>query len=194
MPLLALVLAIIWIIALVSLCSRRDIDIHDKLSWVVTVLVLNALGALIYFFLGPKRQAADEPTIDLTADLGNRHTAVDAGDVDGIRQMLAGDERRTLFGGHLGESAQRDRPLRGGKQRILQVDERQRVGLFTPVIPADNICPSGGQYDCRDLFMGREVGQHAVIECIAMAAVLSYDAGQRWAAGGHGLHRSREFL
>jgi hypothetical protein len=52
---------VIWAIALISLCSRRDIEIHAKLAWVVTVLVLNTLGALIYFFFGPSRQSDGAP-------------------------------------------------------------------------------------------------------------------------------------
>ena len=42
-----------WLFALVSLCSRRDIAIHRKLSWVVAVPVLNVVGAVIYFVAGP---------------------------------------------------------------------------------------------------------------------------------------------
>jgi len=61
------VCVIIWAVALMSLCSRRDIDIHSKLSWVVTVLVLNTLGALIYFLFGPKRQASGESPVDADA-------------------------------------------------------------------------------------------------------------------------------
>ena len=49
---------ILWIVAVVSLCSRRDIEIHAKLSWVVTVLILNVLGARIYFIFGPRRPPA----------------------------------------------------------------------------------------------------------------------------------------
>ena len=66
MELLAILCALIWAIGLVSLCSRRDIEIHSKLSWVVTVLVLNALGALLYFIFGPRRELSDgqETAID----------------------------------------------------------------------------------------------------------------------------------
>lgn len=67
MELLITVCLIIWAVALVSLCSRRDIEIHSKLTWVVTVLVLNALGALIYFAFGPRRQTAEETPIDADA-------------------------------------------------------------------------------------------------------------------------------
>lgn len=46
---------LVWFCALICLCSRRDIEIHRKLTWVVTVLVLSVLGALIYFIFGPSR-------------------------------------------------------------------------------------------------------------------------------------------
>ncbi len=55
MPLFYIIGFIVWIAAVISLCSRRDIEIHAKLSWVVTVLLLNVLGALIYFIFGPRR-------------------------------------------------------------------------------------------------------------------------------------------
>jgi hypothetical protein len=51
---------IMWLHALMSLCDRRDIEIHRKLSWVVAVLILHVVGALIYYFFGPVR--ATEPT------------------------------------------------------------------------------------------------------------------------------------
>ncbi len=62
MELFITVFLIIWGVALVSLCSRRDIEIHSKITWLVTVLVLNALGALIYLFFGPNRKEQDDPT------------------------------------------------------------------------------------------------------------------------------------
>ena len=68
MGLFITVCVIIWGIALVSLCSRRDIEIHSKLTWVVTVLVLNALGALIYLFFGPKRREIDDRNSRIDAD------------------------------------------------------------------------------------------------------------------------------
>ena len=68
MELFMTVCVIIWGVALVSLCSRRDIDIHSKLTWVVTVLVLNALGALIYLFVGPKRSGVGDPASQIDAD------------------------------------------------------------------------------------------------------------------------------
>ena len=61
MELFITVCVIIWATALVSLCSRRDIDIHSKITWVVTVLALNALGALIYLLFGPTRKGVDDP-------------------------------------------------------------------------------------------------------------------------------------
>ncbi len=59
--LLAILLLSIWLAALVPLLRRRDIDIHDKLTWVVVVLVLNVLGAVIYFVFGPCRKLPDSP-------------------------------------------------------------------------------------------------------------------------------------
>ena len=44
MGLFGIVCVIVWVIALVSLCTRRDIDINRKVTWIVTVLVLNAVG------------------------------------------------------------------------------------------------------------------------------------------------------
>ena len=60
---------ILWVVALVGLLSRRDIDIHDKLSWVVAILLLNGIGALLYFVFGPVRQTdnSQPPTIDPNA-------------------------------------------------------------------------------------------------------------------------------
>jgi len=52
----------LWIIALVALLIRRDIDIHDKLSWVVTILLLNGIGAILYFVFGPKRKYSEKTT------------------------------------------------------------------------------------------------------------------------------------
>jgi hypothetical protein len=45
---------IIWAVALIGLCSRRDIDVHSKISWVVVLLVFHGLGAIIYFIFSPK--------------------------------------------------------------------------------------------------------------------------------------------
>lgn len=59
MTLLTIIGLIIWLAAVVSLCSRRDIEIHSKLTWVVTVLILNILGAIVYFIFGPRH--APEP-------------------------------------------------------------------------------------------------------------------------------------
>jgi hypothetical protein len=46
---------LIWLAALVGLLSRRDVEIHDKLTWVVTILLLNGIGGALYFIFGPKR-------------------------------------------------------------------------------------------------------------------------------------------
>lgn len=59
---------ILWAGALVSLCDRRDIEIHNKVTWIVTVLVLNLLGAILYFVFGPKRQAPTSPECPIDED------------------------------------------------------------------------------------------------------------------------------
>ena len=38
--LLPIILVVIWATALIGLCSRRDIDVHTKISWLVVVIVL----------------------------------------------------------------------------------------------------------------------------------------------------------
>ena len=47
---------VVWLVGLISLLRRRDIEIHDKLSWVVAVLLLNGVGAIVYFVFGPRRE------------------------------------------------------------------------------------------------------------------------------------------
>ena len=59
---------LIWLWALVSVCSRRDIDIHNKVSWVVTILVLNALGALLYLVACPKQEPTPASTCGARPD------------------------------------------------------------------------------------------------------------------------------
>ena len=54
------ILLAIWLAALVSLLSRRDIDVHDKITWVVVVLLLNGIGGILYFRYAPKRQLTAE--------------------------------------------------------------------------------------------------------------------------------------
>jgi predicted membrane channel-forming protein YqfA (hemolysin III family) len=44
---------IVWLATLINLLSRRNIDIHDKLSWVVALLLLNIIGAILYMFFAP---------------------------------------------------------------------------------------------------------------------------------------------
>ncbi len=56
----SVVSVIVWLTALISLLSRRDIDIHDKVTWVVVVLLLNGLGGLIYFLFAPPSTITEE--------------------------------------------------------------------------------------------------------------------------------------
>lgn len=61
---------IAWVFALISLCSRRDIDIHRKLTWIVIVLLLNVVGAALYFLLGPRRlPKTSGPDVDVDGDI-----------------------------------------------------------------------------------------------------------------------------
>jgi uncharacterized membrane protein YcfT len=53
-PIIVLLALLIWGAALIGLCSRRVIDVHSKISWIVILLVFNALGALVYFLFGPR--------------------------------------------------------------------------------------------------------------------------------------------
>ena len=53
---------ILWLVALIGLLSRRDVDIHDKLSWVVAILLLNGIGAILYFVFGPERKPDSSQT------------------------------------------------------------------------------------------------------------------------------------
>ena len=55
-------LLVLWLAGVISLCGRRDIDVHDKISWLATILILNGFGSLLYFAYGPKRKrCGDHP-------------------------------------------------------------------------------------------------------------------------------------
>jgi hypothetical protein len=55
---LYLICAVLWIATLVSLFRRRDIESGKRIFWIVTVLVLNVIGVLLYFLFGPPRASA----------------------------------------------------------------------------------------------------------------------------------------
>ncbi len=61
MKLFYLICAAIWIATLVSLLRRRDIAFRRKQAWVAAVLVLNVIGVLLYFLIGPRRVCARPP-------------------------------------------------------------------------------------------------------------------------------------
>ncbi len=70
MRLLYLACLVAWVLALVSLCRRRDIDIDRKVTWVVIVLLLNVVGAVLYFLLGPRRVSSTSgPGVDVEGDI-----------------------------------------------------------------------------------------------------------------------------
>ena len=55
MNLIYLICIVVWIATLISLFRRRDIGSGKRIYWIVTVLVLNVLGVLLYFLFGPPR-------------------------------------------------------------------------------------------------------------------------------------------
>ena len=61
MNLFYLVCIVVWIATLISLFRRRDIGSGKRIYWIVTVLVLNVLGVLLYFLFGPHEQAIQSP-------------------------------------------------------------------------------------------------------------------------------------
>jgi hypothetical protein len=65
MKIIAIILFVIWVISLISLCSRWDIDVHTKISWIVLLLVLNGIGALIYLLFGPESAQQKESRPDI---------------------------------------------------------------------------------------------------------------------------------
>ena len=67
---------IIWGIALIGLCSRRDIDVHDKISWLVVVLVFNTIGAIIYFIFSPRVKRQEEDKIVVIDDTSSPSTCM----------------------------------------------------------------------------------------------------------------------
>jgi predicted membrane channel-forming protein YqfA (hemolysin III family) len=67
---------IIWGIALVGLCSRRDIDVHSKISWLVVILVLNIVGAIIYFIFSPEVKKVEQTKVILKDDTSHPSTCM----------------------------------------------------------------------------------------------------------------------
>lgn len=59
---------IVWGIALIGLCSRRDIDPHDKITWLAVILVLNVVGAIIYFIFSPKYEPSKNSSLPKAPD------------------------------------------------------------------------------------------------------------------------------
>ena len=67
---------IIWGIALVGLCSRRDIEIHNKISWLVTILVLNVVGAIFYFIFSVEVKKLKQTKVILKDDTSLPSTCI----------------------------------------------------------------------------------------------------------------------
>ena len=55
MNLIYMICIVVWIATLISLFRRRDVGSGKRIYWIVTVLVLNVLGVLLYFLFGPPR-------------------------------------------------------------------------------------------------------------------------------------------
>lgn len=83
MQLVILIVAlIIWGAALIGLCSRRDIDVHTKITWLVVILIFHALGAIVYFIFSPKEEPAE-----IGEDLSSPSTCMECG-----AAILAGED------------------------------------------------------------------------------------------------------
>ncbi len=50
---LSLMLAVLPIIALITLLSKKYIDSTNKLIWVVVIVFVPVIGAILYFLIGP---------------------------------------------------------------------------------------------------------------------------------------------
>jgi predicted membrane channel-forming protein YqfA (hemolysin III family) len=58
MKLIYVICIVVWIATLISLFRRRDMESGKRILWIVTVLVLNVIGVLLYFLFGPRRASA----------------------------------------------------------------------------------------------------------------------------------------
>jgi uncharacterized membrane protein YhaH (DUF805 family) len=50
---LSLMFAVLPIIALITLLSKKYIDSTNKLIWVVVIVFVPVIGAILYFLIGP---------------------------------------------------------------------------------------------------------------------------------------------
>ncbi|GEM_PF-2944629 len=64
---------VIWIAGLID-CLKRDFDkTSDKIIWLVVILLLNALGSIIYYFLVVKaEQKKSKPVENQEKELGEK--------------------------------------------------------------------------------------------------------------------------
>ncbi|MGA3171353.1 MAG: PLDc N-terminal domain-containing protein [Chthoniobacteraceae bacterium] len=54
-PLLGFLVAIFWIWMLIDCIKNSSLSDTEKIIWVLVILILNGLGALIYFFVARKK-------------------------------------------------------------------------------------------------------------------------------------------
>ncbi len=54
----SIVSLLFWIIGLVHCLTNKALQGNDKIVWVLVVILLNALGTLLYFFLAPNPELA----------------------------------------------------------------------------------------------------------------------------------------
>ncbi len=48
-----------WILGLIHCLTNRALEGNDKIIWVLVVILLNALGAVLYFFIAPNPAARE---------------------------------------------------------------------------------------------------------------------------------------
>jgi hypothetical protein len=53
MAVFSIISVIFWIIGLVHCLTNKSLQGNEKIVWILVVILLNALGSVLYFFLAP---------------------------------------------------------------------------------------------------------------------------------------------